>query len=133
MSLFGNAFELKNILQKVEPTTDDIKRVTKQCLESFAVSFLQSRIIMHKSLILPSIVRAAQEFAGLPESQFRVNSIVYKSTIKNLSNATNTWLNTWKHLKRDEVIAATDAGIKEWIEELQKENDDLQVLSNRNP
>jgi hypothetical protein len=129
MSLFGNAFELKGILQKAEPTKEDIKRVTKQCLENFATSFLQSRIIIHKSLIIPSIIRAAQVFAGLPESEWRFNVIVYRSTIKNLGNAINTWLNTWKYLNKNEVIEATKAGITEWIEELKKENGDLQVLS----
>jgi len=120
--LFSGAFELKEILAKADPTSEDIERVTKECLNNFCQAFLQTRLIRTPKVV-PSIVRACQAFCGMPEGNWNHSTIVYNATIKNLGNVINTWVNTWKHLDKNEVIEATKRGIQSWVEEVIKENE----------
>lgn len=120
MGIFQDAFLLKDILKKASPSIDDVQKVTRECLDSFCVSFLRTRFI-NRHDVIPSIVRAGQAFCGLPESDYKHSKIVYRSTLRNLDNVINTWVTSWPQLDKNAVIEATKKGVQEWIEIVERD------------
>jgi hypothetical protein len=120
---FDSALQnFKEIITKARPeSTHDIEIAVGKTLDNICTTLLNSRVARQNSIV-PSVVKAAQEFAGMPSGTWSDSWFVKRITTKNLGNCANTIMNTWPDLNKNDVIEAVKTGARLWVERVIKEN-----------
>lgn len=112
---------LKEIMAKANPSLTDVETATMKGLEDVCASFLKSRVI-RQNLVIPSVMKAAQAFSGMPEGVWSDSAFVKKVTLKNLGNITGALIKAWPQLQKEDVFESVMQGCKNWVNKVNAEN-----------
>ncbi len=112
---------LKEIIAKANPTLEDVERVAGKTLDDLCVAFLNSRLA-RQNIVVQSVMKGAQSFAGLPEGSWSHSFLVRHATIKNLNNSADAVVRAWPQLSKVAVLNSIKQGTIKWIEKTILEN-----------